>query len=243
RMSPPPAVNRDAVVAANNNQPAPRSATNDSTTGNVERVVEAAASDNRKQNAQQLTVGSRETRRTAERARTNAPRLESAGNRNPKPSPTPFVNQPRSRETRFEAVKDDVAGVNFTGGAFHEELDAAGDSRTAQHVEQAEMLLRSFRNTRLATEGTRASSDIAYEKRQSKKLLYQNIVLRREAASTGNAPVESLLDSLEPILIDIANLPDKPAPDDVRSINERMRKKNLVAMLQVNSVASVARSY
>jgi hypothetical protein len=69
-------------------------------------------------------------------------------------------------------------------------------------------------------------------------------VLRREAASRGNLPVESLLDSLEPILIDIANLPDKPAPEDVREINERMRRKNLVAMLQISSVESAStRSY
>ena len=102
------------------------------------------------------------------------------------------------------------------------------------------MLLRSFRNARPADAGRRASSDIAYDKRQSKKLLYQNIVLRREAASRGNLPVESLLDSLEPILIDIANLPDKPAPADVREINERMRRKNLVAMLQISSVESAS---
>lgn len=75
-------------------------------------------------------------------------------------------------------------------------------------------------------------------------MLYENIVLRREAASRGNLPVESLLDSLEPILIDIANLPDRPAPADVREINERMRRKNLVAMLQISAVESAsARSY
>jgi hypothetical protein len=120
---------------------------------------------------------------------------------------------------------------------------AAGESKTARHVEQAQLLLRSFRNARPADAGRRASSDLAYEKQRSKKLLYQNIVLRREAASRGNLPVESLLDSLEPILIDIANLPDKPAPADLRLINERMRRKNLVAMLQISAVESAARSY
>jgi hypothetical protein len=122
--------------------------------------------------------------------------------------------------------------------------DVTNDSKTARHVEQAQLLLRSFRNARLADAGRRASSDVAYDKRQSKKLLYQNIVLRREAASRGNLPVESLLDSLEPILIDIANLPDRPAPEDLREINARMRRKNLVAMLQISSVESAsARSY
>lgn len=111
--------------------------------------------------------------------------------------------------------------------------------QTARHVEQAQLLLRSFRNTRLAERGP--SSDIAYDKKRSQKLLYQNIVLRREATKTGDVPVEKLLSSLEPILLDIANLPDRPASDDVRSIKERMQRKNIVAMLQVNSGAS--RSY
>jgi hypothetical protein len=143
---------------------------------------------------------------------------------------------------------NDVNDVNDTRDAARRDVEAArgagGESKTARHVEQAQLLLRSFRNARPADAGRRASSDLAYEKQRSKKLLYQNIVLRREAASRGNLPVESLLDSLEPILIDIANLPDKPAPADVREINERMRRKNLVAMLQIGVVESAAaRSY
>jgi anti-sigma factor RsiW len=105
------------------------------------------------------------------------------------------------------------------------------DSDTSRHVEQAQRLLRSFRNAR--GEGEASAEDVAYEKRRSRELLYRNIVLRREAAAKGDESVASLLDSLEPILIDIANLPDRPAQTDVRAITERMRKKNIVAMLQV----------
>ncbi|MDQ1589632.1 MAG: hypothetical protein QOG71_259 [Pyrinomonadaceae bacterium] len=142
-------------------------------------------------------------------------------------------------------VESSDAGDDAARRGAEEAADnAAGESKTARHVEQAQLLLRSFRNARPADAGRRASSDLAYEKQRSKKLLYENIVLRREAASRGNLPVESLLNSLEPILIDIANLPDKPAPADVKEINERMRRKNLVAMLQISAVESAsARSY
>ncbi|HVG28777.1 MAG TPA: zf-HC2 domain-containing protein [Pyrinomonadaceae bacterium] len=112
------------------------------------------------------------------------------------------------------------------------------DSGTSRHVEQAQMLLRSFRNARAGGDDP-ATTEIAYEKRRSKELLYRNILLRREAASRGNVEVESLLSNLEPILIDIANLPDKPAQDEVRSITERMRKKNIVAMLQVADASHI----
>ncbi len=112
----------------------------------------------------------------------------------------------------------------------------AGDPQLgiARHVEQAQMLLRSFRNIRLAE--TSHAPDISYEKEQSRRLLYRNIVLRREAATQGNAPAEKLLGTLEPILLDIANLPARATARDVRAIEQRMRKKEIVAALQIHSL-------
>ncbi len=142
---------------------------------------------------------------------------------------------------------DNLAFVNdLTSTAALRDFDrapVAGDpqARTARYVEQAQLLLRSFRNARLDENGETAS-ELAHERQRSQKLLYQNIVLRREAASTGNLPVEKLLSSLEPILIDIANLPDNPAQEDVRAIKERMQRRNIVALLQVNSAAARSRS-
>jgi hypothetical protein len=161
-----------------------------------------------------------------------------------------------ARERRTPAVRDVAREGNLVPGAApgdgalssdiaearkFELAPPAGDPemRTARYVEQAQLLLRSFRNARPGETGP--AFDVAHEKERSQKLLYQNIVFRREAASTGNVPVEKLLSSLEPILIDIANLPDNPAQDDVRSIRERMQRKNIVAILQVNS-ASARRS-
>lgn len=111
---------------------------------------------------------------------------------------------------------------------------------TARHLEQSELLLRSFRNIR---EVDRESSpEIGYERRRARELLYQNIRLRREADDEGDVEVASLLGALEPILLDIANLRDKPDKDEVQAIRERVERKNLVALLQVNST-TVARSY
>lgn len=205
-----------------------------------------------------LTTANRPTAFEQTRARAprseRLPRRERARLQAAKSPSSPRLDQ-RQVDPPVAETANNVEAFDNSVGAFEsseagEELssrrgrDVTNDSKTARHVEQAQLLLRSFRNARLADEGRRASTDIAYDRRQSKKLLYQNIVLRREAASRGNLPVESLLDSLEPILIDIANLPDKPAPADVREINERMRRKNLVAMLQISSVESAsARSY
>jgi hypothetical protein len=239
-----------------NAQPAPAEVSDDPTAGANNGEETIAGNDLKRADQALAKVPSRRAPEI-ERTRERASRVENAGNKVKKSSTglnalqvdTPVA---QAASNNAETIEDGVSGVgSIEAGDAGDDLAAArgegnvtGDSKTARHVEQAQLLLRSFRNARVADAGRRASSDLAYDKRQSKKLLYQNIVLRREAASRGNLPVESLLDSLEPILIDIANLPDKPAPEDVRMINERMRRKNLVAMLQISSVESAsARSY
>jgi hypothetical protein len=115
------------------------------------------------------------------------------------------------------------------------------DIETSKHIERAQMLLRSFRN--MDDADNERDAGIAYEKQQSRGLLYQNIVLRRDAEAKGNMPVEDLLGSLEPFLIDIANLPEKPSKDDVTAIKERMQKKEIVSALQIYSAPTLSQVF
>ncbi|MBV9959484.1 MAG: zf-HC2 domain-containing protein [Acidobacteria bacterium] len=117
-------------------------------------------------------------------------------------------------------------------GAPEQPLDP--DMELARHVEKAQLLLRSFRNVRLAE--TSHAPDISYEKEQARRLLYRNIILRHDAAEQRNTANEKLLAALEPILLDIANLPDHPADADIRSIEQRMRQKEIMTALQVHSL-------
>jgi hypothetical protein len=135
----------------------------------------------------------------------------------------PFVIPPRVDVEALEFSEAEVAAVDVAGRD-----PAPTGLSAARHAEQAQNLLRSFRNAS-ATD----AADLSYERERSQELLYQNIVLRREAARGGRAGVESTLSQLETILLDIANLPEKPAGEDVRSIRNRMERKNIVAMLQV----------
>lgn len=112
---------------------------------------------------------------------------------------------------------------------------ADAETMTAIHLQKSEMLLRSFRNVRMNERG--AIAEVGYERKRAQQLVYQNMMLRREADSAGDVQVAGLLESLEPILLDIANLPDKPAPAQVRVIKDRVERKNIVALLQVNSTA------
>ena len=106
--------------------------------------------------------------------------------------------------------------------------------RIGRHAERVERLLRSFRNARLTEHDP--TLDVADARRLSKRLLYNNIALRREAASAGDLPVEGLLNSVEPVLIDISNLPNNPSPDAVGSIKERIHRRRLVGALQAQGM-------
>ena len=108
---------------------------------------------------------------------------------------------------------------------------SAIDAETMRHFEKTQMLLRSFRNLR--PDSDKVSVEIADEKQRSRALLFQNILLRREASAKGFLPVEEVLSNVEPVLIDIANLPDKAPPEEIRAIRERIQKRDIVTTLQV----------
>lgn len=100
---------------------------------------------------------------------------------------------------------------------------------TAKHIEQTQNLLRSIRNVSVS-EGDE-EIDVTYDKALSRRLLNENVVLRRDAEMKAKFPTKSLLADVEPILIDIANLPDHARPEDVRVIKERVQKTEIVAAL------------
>jgi hypothetical protein len=142
----------------------------------------------------------------------------------------PRGEEPRGQEPREVIIANNVSPVESG------QLLIAGSIFTPEaikHFEKSQLLLRTFRNTRAANGS--AATDLAYEKQLSQRLLYQNILLRREAEMKGNLPAEEALGDLEPFLLDIANLPDKPSPDELSSIKERLQRKEMIAVLQVYS--------
>lgn len=110
-------------------------------------------------------------------------------------------------------------------------LIGPGEREVARHVERAQALLRSFRNTRSA-EGV-SSANVAYERALAQRLLRENLALQLDAEEAGDKTTGRVLDAIQPFLRDIANMRDEPSRDEVRSIKERMRKTEIVAALQV----------
>jgi putative zinc finger protein len=139
----------------------------------------------------------------------------------PAPVKRPLVREPKPGE-QFASLPDPVRSAD-------------AQTMTAMHFEKTETLLVAFRNVRL--NGPGSATEVEYERKRAKQLVYQNMMLRREADAAGDVQISSLLESLEPILIDIANLPNHPNEDSVRVIRERVERKNIVPLLRVNSTA------
>ena len=149
--------------------------------------------------------------------------------------------EPRGDELNGRVPQQHAAAYRRTAALRRAEPEQfpSLETETAHHVERAELLLRSFRNADLSGK----AFDLAYEKQRSRSLLYRNILLRRNATAKGNLPTEELLGSLEPILIDIANLPHNPSAEDVRAVVERMQRKEIVAALQIHSMQTSRMNY
>lgn len=113
------------------------------------------------------------------------------------------------------------------------------DAKAAEYIENAELLLRSFRNARPAA--GEIAIDISFEKKLAREMLDRNATLRRDAESIGHQSVEELLSSLEPFFLDIANLPDLASQDEISALRSVLGESNIITDLQLYSLAMMSR--
>ena len=174
---------------------------------------------------------------SAEKQKQSQPEASPAPSRANEPAPSGKDKEestPRRAPVKRPIVREPKPGEQFAS-IPEPARSADAQTMTAMHFEKTETLLVAFRNVRLNEPGTAA--EVGYERKRAKQLVYQNMMLRREADAAGDVQTSSLLENLEPILIDIANLPDHPDEDAVRVIRQRVERKNIVPLLRVNSTA------
>ena len=75
--------------------------------------------------------------------------------------------------------------------------------------------------------------DIGAERAAAEELLTSNRLYRRTALDRGEESVATLLDELEPVLLQIAHAPDEMSADELRRIQQRVEAKGLVFKLRV----------
>ena len=176
------------------------------------------------------------------RSRHQAPEPAQAKAPSRVPSPDPVLPSVQSAANKREVIASrKKPGSRVKAPIVHAPIDQSDvlssdlayldmdEQDTAKHIEQSKMLLRSIKNVQISD--TDDEIDVTYDKALSRRLLNENVVLRRDAEMRAKFPTKTLLADLEPFLIDIANLPDRARSEDVRVIKERVQKTEIVAAL------------
>lgn len=97
-----------------------------------------------------------------------------------------------------------------------------------EHFDQSERVLVELTNL-----DPEESTDIGGARARAEELLASNRLYRSSATDRGEGDVATLLDELEPVLMQIAHASDDMSADELRSIQKRVETKGLVFKLRV----------
>ena len=97
-----------------------------------------------------------------------------------------------------------------------------------EHFDQSERVLVELTNR--TADGT---TDISEERERAEELLASNRLYRRTALDRGEEDVATLLDELEPVLLQIAHSPAQVSAEELRAMQKRVESKGLVFKLRV----------
>lgn len=109
-------------------------------------------------------------------------------------------------------------------------LVAVGD-----HLERSQMVLVELVNARPGQ-----PLDITPERARAGDLVAENRLYRQTAAHTGDTRVASVLDDLEPVLLDIAHSPGRLTPEELEKLRQRIEGAGI--LFKVRVVSSTVRS-
>ena len=128
-----------------------------------------------------------------------------------------------------------AAGQDTPGGAAEPVKASTQQQRdrillvvVGDHFDESERVLVELTN--LTPDG---ETDITTEQKRAEELLASNRLYRRTARDRGEENVATLLDELEPVLMQIAHAPSQMSENDLRRIQKRVEAKGLVFKLRV----------
>jgi hypothetical protein len=98
----------------------------------------------------------------------------------------------------------------------------------SDHFDESERMLLELTNL-TPKEGV----DVSTEQKRAEELLVSNRLYRRTALDRGEDRVATLLDELEPVLMQIAHGPSQMTQEELRKVQKRVETKELVFKLRV----------
>jgi len=102
-------------------------------------------------------------------------------------------------------------------------LVAVGD-----HLERSQMVLVELANARPGE-----PMNIGPERARAEDLVAENRLYRQTALRTGDARVASVLDELEPLLLEIAHGPDRLTPEELEKLRQRIEGDGILFKVRV----------
>jgi hypothetical protein len=116
-----------------------------------------------------------------------------------------------------------------TGATTQQQRDRILLVVVGDHFDESERVLVELTNLTPGEEGT----DITSEQQRAEELLASNRLYRRTASDRGEENVATLLDELEPVLMQIAHAPSQVSADELLRMQKRVEAKELVFKLRV----------
>jgi hypothetical protein len=110
-------------------------------------------------------------------------------------------------------------------------LMAVGD-----HLDRAQMVLMEISNTETDGTGAKAQpaeTNITHEQKRAEELLAENRIYRQTAEHRGENGVASVLDELEPVLMEIAHSPSDVTPSELAELQKHIASRGLMLKIRV----------
>lgn len=108
----------------------------------------------------------------------------------------------------------------------------------ADHLDHAQMVLMELVNAdgdQAPPTQSPATVNISRVEERAQELLVSNRLYQQTAQQTGDAALENILNSLEPVLLEIAHDPDQISRQQFREIQERIRAAGILFKVRVVS--------
>jgi hypothetical protein len=145
------------------------------------------------------------------------------------------TNAPAARDTTFAATALPPGPSSPTA---RNQLASAGlERRMVDYLEETRLLLLEVKN------GTSADQDLDLNglRQASQRLLEQTVTLEADLRQEDVVLLQNLLEQLEPVLLDLANLADAPEREEVELLRAAIRQKELLIKIEIVDLEALER--
>lgn len=139
-----------------------------------------------------------------------------------------LMNRRNNQPVQIANVQQPSKIVEAAAASTQQQRDRILLVVVSDHFDESERMLLELTNL-TPKEGV----DVSSEQKRAGELLVSNRLYRRTALDRGEDRVATLLDELEPVLMQIAHGPSQMTPDELRHVQKRVETKELVFKLRV----------